>query len=148
MHDTASIIIGISSGIGGALAAVTAFLIAFRSLEKSVEAAAKKVHAIEARIDEEVRAIDTCLARKIDKTACDQCHEAFEKELARGSRHFDDLYATQKHANDVLADMQTNLKTLLLRTSTIEATLARITRVEVRLPGDPGAPDIHRPPKT
>lgn len=137
MHDTTSIIIGVSSGIGGALAAVTAFLIAFRSLEKSVESAVKRIKEVEVSLDGEVKTIHSCLSRKIDQSACDKCHEAFETELARGSRHFDDLYRAQKAATEVLARMQTTLETLLLRTGTMETTLSRVTRVEVRLPTDP-----------
>jgi len=148
MQDTASIIIGIASGIGGALAAVSAFLVAFRSLEKTVESAQKQIahiaerldtetRAIDTRLDEEAKAVAADLARTIDHSACDQCHAAFEKELARGSRHFDDLYRTQQAATNVLARMQTTLETLLLRTGTMEATLSRVTRVEIRLPTDP-----------
>ncbi len=136
MQDAQSIIIGIASGFGGALAAVTAFLIAFRSLEKSVESAVKRIKHVEDRLTEEVKAIDTCLSRKIDQTACDQCHKAFETELARGGKHFVELFESHKMATKMLGEMHTTLQVLIQRTSAMEATLGRVTRVEVRLPND------------
>lgn len=126
MQEAQSIIIGISSGIGGALAAVTAFLIAFRSLEKSVETTQQRLSDIE-----------DALETKIDGTACDKCHRAFEAELARGTKHFDDLFASQQATVEAMGRVDTSVQLLVQRTEAMERVISRVTRIEVRLPTDP-----------
>ena len=112
-RETVSIIIGISSGMGGALATVTAFLLALRGLEMRL----KKVEAE--------------METKIDKNACIVCHESFERDLARGQKSFDGLFEAQHQAVQSLGQMDVTLRLLVQRVDALQTDFRAVTRIEI-----------------
>jgi hypothetical protein len=142
-----AVIIGLASGVGGAAAMVAVFQAAFRGLERSVEATCKAIKVIEqqmvakanaADMEMRLRKVDEALEQKLDRAACERCHQDLERDLARGSKHFEDLFALQKensvtisNIHKSLGNMDTSIQLLAQRVEDIGKTVARVTKVSL-----------------
>ena len=112
--EAANIIIGIASGAASALATM-------RVLEKRIKESTDKITEIE-----------KAMAKKVGTETCAECKRATESELARGTKHFDDLFESQKENSKTLAAMSTNLSVAMERLEKLSKDFSSITRIEMR----------------
>jgi hypothetical protein len=115
--DAVTMIVGVGSGIGGALATVGAFSLAFRGLEK--------------RVMEKVVRVENALAGKLDVEAFARCHKEMEKDMERGGRQFADLFAMQKNLAAGVNEVGTAVKLLGQKVDGFGNVLSQVTRVEI-----------------
>ena len=74
---------------------------------------------------------------KLDSDDCALCHQELLKDLERGSKQFQELYDLQKETTKAMNTLGTSVRLMAQEMAGVKDTLAKVTRIELRRPGEP-----------